>query len=47
MSIRHRAEQRCVGLKMTVPGPSAVTLQKSMENKMILKAPGRVGRERR
>ena len=46
MNIRHGAEQGCVGLKMTVPGPSAATFHKSMDNKTILKAPGGGGRER-
>ena len=46
MNIRHGAEQGCVGLKMTVLGPSAATLWKSMDNKTILKAPGGAGRER-
>lgn len=44
MSIRHRANRDAWVWRWLYLGPSAATLQKSMENKMILKAPGRVGR---
>lgn len=47
MIIRHTAEQRCMSLKMIMPGPIAVRFQKSLDKKMILKAPGGgVGREK-